>query len=114
VGEVEEGGGRRCSVRVVRADRARGRLETSGWARACAGRLGQVRLFGLVRLGRVGLSFFLFFFSISFSYLIEYAFEAPNKIRKMQMRYRWKPYEKSFTMKPYLRQNKILFKLKFA
>jgi hypothetical protein len=74
-------------------------LGTGRWVRA--GLAGPV--LGLV--GPVGSATFFFYFSL----LIDYAFHHSKIVGKIQIKYRWKPCEKVFTMRPLLKQNKILY-----
>jgi hypothetical protein len=64
------------------------------------------------QLGRPPFFCFLFFLYLFLSF--KNAFGVPKLFRKMEMRYRWIPCEKIFTMEPTLKQNKIFYKTKFA
>jgi hypothetical protein len=66
-------------------------------------------------VGPVGSAALFFVFSFFYLFLsFKNAFGVPKLFRKMQMRYRWIPCEKSFTMEPTLKKNEIFYKTKFA
>jgi hypothetical protein len=82
-----------------------GRVAGAAWP----GRVGWASWSDRVGPVWVGPFFFFFVYFFYFSLLIDYAFEHSKIVGKIQIKYRWKPCEKVFTMRPLLKQNKIIY-----
>jgi hypothetical protein len=102
--ELEKDGGRRVRECWAAGQGLAWAGRPAEWAVAPCGARGRA-------LGRwAGVAGALFFFYQKF----EIHFEASNKIRKMQIRYRWNRYEKYFNMRLNLEQNYKLYKTKIS